>query len=282
LAANAGEALPTVRGVLLTLAGGSLSLVAGGQLAAAAAIDHWARAMGLKAEGAFLTGWFPAFFNAVALAVSALLGAASLLLLHELPAGILATLGFILALLIVPMAGLASTLKKPEGWKRAARIWDAARSRLLRRKPDPAGAEAALSNLRRALLLLRQRGWRGPMAGAALNFAFDVLTLYFLFRALGHPIGPGVLLAGYGLPLLIGRFSFLPGGVGVVEGSMAGLYRALGVPATTAVSVALAYRLLSFWLPNLAGFPVMLLLQSGWRSREPPENPVTIGTRFPH
>ena len=31
---------------------------------------------------------------------------------------------------------------------------------------------------------------------------FDMLTLYFLFVAAGHPVSPGVLLAGYGLPLI--------------------------------------------------------------------------------
>jgi len=34
---------------------------------------------------------------------------------------------------------------------------------------------------------------------------------------------------------------------------MVGLYGALGVPRPIAVVVVLAYRLLSFWLPTLAG-----------------------------
>ena len=71
-----------------------------------------------------------------------------------------------------------------------------------------------------------------------------------------------MLLAGYGLPLLVGKIAVVPGGLGVVEGGMVGMYHALGLPAATAVTVVLAYRLLSFWLPNLVGFAVMPWLEA--------------------
>ena len=88
-----------------------------------------------------------------------------------------------------------------------------------------------------------------------------MLTLYALFIAAGHPVSLGVLLTGYGLPLLLGKISFLPGGVGIVEATMAALYGGLGVPSGVTVVVILIYRLLSFWLPLLLGFPIMLYLQ---------------------
>ena len=91
--------------------------------------------------------------------------------------------------------------------------------------------------------------------------AFDVLTLYFLFVAAGNNISLGVLLAGYGLPLLLGKVAFIiPGGVGVVESSMAVLYNGLGIPAATTAVVVLGYRLISFWVPSLAGFPIAAYL----------------------
>ena len=92
--------------------------------------------------------------------------------------------------------------------------------------------------------------------------AFDILTLYLLFVAAGENISLGVLLAGYGLPLLLGKVVFvIPGGVGVVESSMAVLYNGLGVPPATTVVVVLGYRLISFWIPSLAGFPIAAYLQ---------------------
>ena len=88
-----------------------------------------------------------------------------------------------------------------------------------------------------------------------------MLTLYLLFAAAGHAVSPGILLVGYGLPLLLGKMSFLPGGVGIVEGTMAALYDGLGVPDGVTVVVILTYRVLSFWLPTLLGFPLVPYLQ---------------------
>ena len=86
--------------------------------------------------------------------------------------------------------------------------------------------------------------------------------LYFLFLAAGHPVNAAVLLTGYGLPLLFGRAAFiLPGGVGIVEGSMAAIYTTLGVPDALSVVVVLGYRLISFWLPSLLGFLAVFILQ---------------------
>lgn len=71
----------------------------------------------------------------------------------------------------------------------------------------------------------------------------------------------GAVLAGYGLPLLLGKVTFLPGGVGIVEGTMAALYGGLGVPDGVTVVVILTYRVLAFWLPTLLGFPLVAYLQ---------------------
>ena len=74
-------------------------------------------------------------------------------------------------------------------------------------------------------------------------------------------MGP-LLIAGYGVPLLLGRSSFVPGGIAVVEVAMAALYGGLGVPANVAVVAVLTYRLISFWLPAAVGIPVAIALQS--------------------
>jgi len=110
--------------------------------------------------------------------------------------------------------------------------------------------------------LILRGGWRGPLLGAVLNVAFDMLTIYLLFIAARHPVSLGVLLTGYGLPLLMGKMAFMiPGGVGVVESTMTALYTSLGVPYSVAVVVVLAYRILSFWLPLILGFPLILILE---------------------
>jgi uncharacterized protein (TIRG00374 family) len=97
-----------------------------------------------------------------------------------------------------------------------------------------------------------------------------MLTMYLLFIAAGHPVSLGVLLSGYGLPLLLGKLAFIvPGGVGVVEGSMAAIFNGLGVPGGVTVVVVLTYRIFSFWLPTLLGFPLIAALQRMSEPREP-------------
>ena len=92
----------------------------------------------------------------------------------------------------------------------------------------------------------------------------------FLFIAAGNRVSFGVLLSGYGVPLLLGKMAFIiPGGVGVVESSMAALYTELGVSSTTKVVVVLGYRLVSFWIPSLAGFPIAAYLQNIQKGKHP-------------
>ena len=76
-----------------------------------------------------------------------------------------------------------------------------------------------------------------------------------------NPLPPLEMLAGYGLPLLLGKVSFLPGRVGIVEATMAAPYDGLGVPDGVTVVVILIYRLMSFWLPLLVGLPLIPYLQ---------------------
>jgi len=79
------------------------------------------------------------------------------------------------------------------------------------------------------LEMLGNGGWQRPLLGAVVNTGFDMLTLYFFFIAAGYPVGLGILVVGYGLPLLLGKIAFLlPGGIGVVESTMAALYTGLG------------------------------------------------------
>jgi uncharacterized membrane protein YbhN (UPF0104 family) len=138
-----------------------------------------------------------------------------------------------------------------------ARRWAA-----LRHRPyDPAPTQASVGRLFNGWDRMGDGGWRGPALGAAINTVFDMLTLYLVFMAAGHPVSPAVLLAGYGLPLLLGKAPLLPGGVGIVESTMAALYTGLGVPSAIAVVVVLIYRFFSFWLPSLVGFPLIPVLQ---------------------
>ncbi|MDW7775815.1 MAG: YbhN family protein [Methanosarcinales archaeon] len=133
----------------------------------------------------------------------------------------------------------------------------------INKKPNKSTeTENTMERLFKAWDTLSDRGWQRPLLGAGMNVGFDILTLYFLFIAAGYRVGPGVLLAGYKMPMLLGKMAFLiPGGVGVVEGTMAAMYTGVGIPDPVVVVAILIYRLFSFWLPSLLGFPAAAYLQ---------------------
>jgi uncharacterized protein (TIRG00374 family) len=109
---------------------------------------------------------------------------------------------------------------------------------------------------------MRSGGWLRPACSSLLVLTFDLLCLRYVFLGLGQHLYITTLIAGYGVPLLLGRSSFVPGGIAVVEVAMAALYGSLGVPANVAIVAVLTYRLISFWLPALIGIPVAIALQS--------------------
>jgi uncharacterized protein (TIRG00374 family) len=79
-------------------------------------------------------------------------------------------------------------------------------------------------------------------------WAFDVLCLVFMFRAMGVLASPLVLIGAYGVATAIAAIPLTPGGIGVFEVTMLALLALLGVSSEAAIPI-LGYRLFNFWLP---------------------------------
>ena len=263
----ARETINLVRSTLIVLGAASVGMVAGGIVGSSAAIYRWTSQGDGHPEAATLASILPSLFNNLVLVLVSIFGLVHLLLVHDLSQAQL--IGFSAVILILGLLiGLGILALRYRDSATAAVLWVASNlSRLRRKQFDPSVTHESTRNLFAAWDSLSGGAWREPALGAVLNVGFDMLTLFFLFVAAGHNVSPGVLLAGYGLPLLLGKMAFVvPGGVGVVEGSMAVLYDGLGVPDAITVVVVLGYRLISFWLPSLSGFPIAVYLQ---RSRRP-------------
>jgi uncharacterized protein (TIRG00374 family) len=260
------DRLPLLRAVLISVAASDIGLVAGGAVGNAAAVFRWARGSGVNKEGALLAGTLPSLFNNLLLALIAIAGLIHLLVVHDLSTFQAIAFAVILFLLAGIIGGLVWGMRHRPALtglaERAAAWW----AKLRGKSHETARTQEAMERLYATWDALKAGGWRGPLLGAALNTGFDILTLYLVFVAAGHAVSPGVLLAGYGLPLLLGKVGFLPGGVGIVEATMAALYDGLGVPDPVTVVVILAYRAISFWLPTLVGFPLIPYLQHVTRS----------------
>jgi uncharacterized protein (TIRG00374 family) len=261
LVATGDQQLSILTGMLVTLAASSVGLIAGGMVGNAAATYRWLHARGVDKEGALLASWLPPFFNNAILAVIGFIGVTHLIAVHELSTLQAIGFGFTLltlgGLLGVVLWGLYHRLQFTAMLVQIDRRWTALR----RHQYHAAVTQATTERIFHAWDVMYAGGCQGPALGALLNTSFDILTLYMLFIAAGHAVSLGVLLTGYGLPLLLSKVTFLPGGVGIVEGTMALLYRGLGVPEAVTVVVVLAYRALSFWIPTLVGFPIAVFLQ---------------------
>jgi uncharacterized membrane protein YbhN (UPF0104 family) len=248
---------------LIVLGSTSIGMVAGGIVGSSAAIYRWTSEGEGSMEGATLASIFLPQFNSIMLVLISIFGLIHLMLVNSLTQAQLIGFGATLLILGLIIGGAALAVRFRNQATKAI-IWMSSRVARLRRKSfNPNATRLEASNLFGAWDALWHGAWHRPAEGAFLNVAFDILTLYFLFIAAGENISPGVLLAGYGLPLLLGKVAFIiPGGVGVVESSMAVLYNGMGVPQATTVVVVLGYRLISFWIPSLVGFPIAAYLQS--------------------
>ncbi len=82
-----------------------------------------------------------------------------------------------------------------------------------------------------------------------VDWAACLVALWFCFDALGKALHPGVLITGFAVGAAAGLLSFVPGGLGVQEGSMAGIYALLGVPLGQAVLAAVLFRVVYYFVP---------------------------------
>ena len=83
--------------------------------------------------------------------------------------------------------------------------------------------------------------------------AFDVNILDYL-----------TVLAIYTTSILLGAISFVPAGIGVTEGSIAGLFTLNGIDISTALILSVMIRILTLWFSVCVGF--ISLKFTGWFS----------------
>jgi hypothetical protein len=256
-----GQHLTLHRAFGVTLASGAVGLIAGGLVGIGGSSFRWLRDAGIRAEGALLAGWLPTLLNAATIGAFALIGMVELVLLQELSTALWIAFGMSLGLLLGVGGSVLWASKHREAAKRILARRQAGWARLRKKEPNPEPLMATVDRLFDALHVLKTRGWKAPVAGAALGVLLDMGCMFWLYVAARNMVTPGKLLSGYALPLLIGKVAVIPGGIGLVEGTMIALYDGFGVPSATAVLVVLAYRVIAFWMPNLLGFCIIPFLQ---------------------
>ena len=79
--------------------------------------------------------------------------------------------------------------------------------------------------------------------------------LWFSFVALGKALSPGVLVSGFSIGISAGNVSMVPGGLGVQEASMAGVFALLGISLAQAALAAILFRVANNFVPFFVSLP---------------------------
>ncbi len=85
----------------------------------------------------------------------------------------------------------------------------------------------------------------------AAEWVSTIVAMWFCFDALGNPISLGILITGFAVGISAGNLSMVPGGFGVQEASMAGIYALLGVSFEQAVLASILFRVVYDFIPFL-------------------------------
>lgn len=261
LAAIYKQKFPVWMGFLVIMASASIGMVAGGMFGSIVAISRWTRRQGIDLRTATLAGIIPSFLNTSFVTILAFFSLAHLLATDELSVLELIIFAVTLALLLIVVGLTIWGIKNRERFLNAGHrltFW------IKRRFHRPLDSGLIVERIRRSFAAwdeIRHGQWHLPLLGAVIYIFFDMATLYITFIAAGNPIRVIDMLAGYGLPLLMGKAAFvLPGGLGIIEATMAAIYSGIGVPSTVALAVVLVYRFITFWAPTVLGFIIMVFL----------------------
>lgn len=89
-----------------------------------------------------------------------------------------------------------------------------------------------------------------------LDWILTLLVLYTAFIAIGHPVAASHVIAGFAIGMFFSTVSLIPGGLGVLDGSMAAVFSTLGVPLEQSVVAILIFRAAYYGLPIAASLLV--------------------------
>ncbi len=108
-------------------------------------------------------------------------------------------------------------------------------------------------NLNRGIdfVLARKAHMVVPTLWIIADWAVTLLILWGGFVAVNYPIPLSFVVVGFAVGIILSLVSFVPGGLGVMEGSMAAIFASLSVPFETAVVAVLIFRVAYYVLPMI-------------------------------
>jgi uncharacterized protein (TIRG00374 family) len=185
-----------------------------------------------------------------------------------------ALLGVALFLLLVGGGAVLLLFDRPID--AVARAIERIHNMVLRGRPRMVGLRERLTAERDGVRSALGKRWAQAILRSAGNVLFDYLALLAALVASGTKPTAALVLLAYVASVVLGMIPITPGGLGFVEAGLAAMLVLAGVPGPAATLATLAYRLVSYWGPILAGPFAYALFQrrvAHWhasaRAREP-------------
>lgn len=158
--------------------------------------------------------------------------------------------------------------------KLRARLLSAASDLSLRTLDRFAKRDALETRVRRFFLHLeegmaffadRPRAMVAPMVWIFLDWLFTVGVLYTACIAVGAHVTYGEAAIAFSVGIVVAIASFVPGGVGVLEVALAGMFATVGVPTEQSVLAIFVFRITFYVIPVLLS---LVLARSAFREAD--------------
>jgi uncharacterized protein (TIRG00374 family) len=116
--------------------------------------------------------------------------------------------------------------------------------------------------------LILQGSQKGKVAliSAAISFTgwfLEALCLYIVAIGVGANIGIGVCMLAFGVGVLAGALSLMPGGLGGTEVVMVTILCWAGCAPSEAIAIVLIFRAMTLWFGFLMGMVAFSLQKAG-------------------
>jgi glycosyltransferase 2 family protein len=259
IADAAGHPVPLVDMLKITFVANSMNyLVATGGLSGFAVRMYFFTRLGMPSQMAVIVSLAQTFLTNITLLAFVLVGFAYVFASHTLQGSALVATTALLALAIAA-AGLAALLLLHPRLRRRTLFWLAQTSywimhRLLpHRTPARTHIWRYQFNLNRGItfLLSRKQAMAAPLFYIIVDWGLTILILYTSFLTVRYWIDLAEVIVGFAVGIVLSFATLIPGGLGVMEGSMAAIFASLGVPFETAVVAVLLFRVAYYLLPLL-------------------------------
>ena len=211
---------------------------------------------GIPSGRAVLISLVQTFLTNFTLLIFVAIGFATLVLRHDLAPAALGAACVAVTVFIGLLAWAVVLIYHRRLRRRTLLFCADAVHRILRRvaprwTPRRVGLWRFQHNLNEGLEFLFARKDRmvAPAAWITLDWAIAITILWAAFRSVHYPIGIGLVVIGFAVGIILSLVSLVPGGLGVMEGSMTAVFVSLSVPLEPAIVAVLIFRVAYYVVP---------------------------------